>query len=219
MMKQDEITIIKIPLLGVPHLQIAALNVEQINIKSWLCGGSTLLSTYRKDHARKYYHEADQQRCIGASLLLDHFLRPYGLREAAMEYGMNEHGKPYFLHHPELHFNLSHSEKFAVAAFADHPIGVDIEKITPFDPETAAFCMKESEIRALQSHPKGAHDFLFTTSWCLKEAIVKAKGTGIEDEFPIVQLKQGIPHWEEDPTSNLSYRIFRLEDYVGAIVF
>ena len=35
------------------------------------------------------------------------------------------HGKPYFLHAPQLHFNLSHSGRHWLCAFSGAPVGLD----------------------------------------------------------------------------------------------
>ena len=218
-MHGNELKIIDIPILGNSTVQVAALNVSSLDIGSWLHDSMHPLSDYRKAHALAYIQEADQQRSLGATLLLDYFLRQYNLREANMEYGKTAFGKPYFKNHPELHFNLSHSGEFAIAAFDHQPIGVDIEQLTPFEEEVAACCMQPSEIAGLKAYPETRHNQLFTTSWCLKEAILKARGTGIDQTFPIIHFEQGLPKWNEETNEQWNYRIFQLEDYMGAVAF
>lgn len=38
------------------------------------------------------------------------------------------HGKPYFLHAPQLHFNLSHSGRHWLCAFSGAPVGLDVQQ-------------------------------------------------------------------------------------------
>ena len=42
------------------------------------------------------------------------------------------YGKPELISHPDIHFNISHSEDIAACALSRQEIGVDIEKIQPF---------------------------------------------------------------------------------------
>ena len=218
-MDVSDLNIIRIPILGNANLHVAALNVESLDVESWLHDSRYPISPYRKKHALRYVQEIDQKRSLGATLLVDYFLRQFHLCEALMDYGISAYGKPFFKQHPELHFNISHSGKFAIVAFDVHPIGVDIERVTSFQEEFASYCMKPLEIASLKAAPVEQQDQLFTTCWCLKEAVLKAKGTGINEEFPSIEFEHNLPTWHDDSNPQLTYRLFQLEDCMGAIVF
>lgn len=218
-MNQSDLNIIPIPILGNATIHVAALNIDSLDIKSWLHGDASPISPYRKVHALQYVQAIDQKRSLGATLLIDYLLRQYNLCEASMEYGKSTFGKPYFKQHPEIHFNISHSGKFAIVAFDIHPIGVDIEQVTPFQEELATFCMQPSEIACIKATPVEQQDTLFTTCWCLKEAILKAKGTGLTDDFPTLQIESNLPAWHDESSEQFTYRMFQLEDCMGAVVF
>lgn len=91
------------------------------------------------------------------------------------------YGKPELISHPDIHFNISHSEDIAACALSRQEIGVDIEKIQPF---------RESVIRKVLTD--GEKDFLnrmgtdtvsrqewFFRFWTLKESRIKHSGMGL----------------------------------------
>ena len=51
---------------------------------------------------------------------------------------LTDRGKPFFPDHPQVQFNLSHTEGAVLAGISDCPIGVDIEKIRPVAPRLMA---------------------------------------------------------------------------------
>ncbi len=82
-------------------------------------------------------------------------------------------GKPL---HPNCHVSLSHSHGLAVAAAADIPVGLDIERVDAarFTPALAARIAAKGE-----SPAKNADEFF--TLWTVKEAAAKLSGRGIAD--------------------------------------
>lgn len=95
------------------------------------------VSGYRREKVRAYRFERDRRLSLLAGLLLDELLRERGLRERDMAYAEGDQGKPSFTEYPELHFSLAHSGEVAVAALADVPIGVDVERLVGFPRDIA----------------------------------------------------------------------------------
>ena len=80
------------------------------------------------------------------------------------------HGKPYFLHAPQLHFNLSHSGRHWLCAFSGAPVGLDVQQHRA--------CQKQALARRFFSPTECA--FLERTAyvpffdlWCAKESYLK----------------------------------------------
>ena len=100
-------------------------------------------------------------------------------------------------------FNLSHSGEQAALALARLPVGLDIEKELPPDPDLQDFCLSEAERRS------GAG---LTALFTSKEALVKAEGSGLPDDLasvPALPLN-GTVRWQ----GKLYYRQnFRREAY------
>ena len=86
------------------------------------------------------------------------------------------HGKPYFLHAPQLHFNLSHSGRHWLCAFSGAPVGLDVQQHRA--------CQKQALARRFFSPAECA--FLERTAyvpffdlWCAKESYLKYLGRGL----------------------------------------
>jgi phosphopantetheine--protein transferase-like protein len=79
------------------------------------------------------------------------------------------------------HVSLSHSNGFAIAAASDierfDALGVDIEKVEPRSESWVNDYFTDEEIRAAGKGDSRWHEF--TRMWCLKEAVLKAMGTGL----------------------------------------
>lgn len=111
------------------------------------------------------------------------------MKEIIYQYG--EFGKPALaetvicsdttgLAENRIHFNLSHSGRFAVIAVSDTPVGIDIEgqKKNRLAVAKRCFCMEEYE--DIVAAPSGEEqDRRFLEYWTMKEAYVKWSGDGL----------------------------------------
>lgn len=132
----------------------------------------------RRERALRFRFAKDQRLCIGAGLLAAHMLQQAGAADLTLAYG--EHGKPYLLHHPSIHFNLSHSGTLAVCAVDDAPLGVDVEVVHDHDAAVAEYCFQPEELAWLDQAPDRAR--AFTRLWVRKESYIKLTGTGLSRE-------------------------------------
>lgn len=86
------------------------------------------------------------------------------------------HGKPFFREAPQLHFNISHSGGLWACAFADSPVGVDVQRHCPIRREAIArrfFCPEEVDwLRRTQYAA-------FFDLWTAKESYLKYTGQGL----------------------------------------
>ncbi|NKB87755.1 MAG: 4'-phosphopantetheinyl transferase superfamily protein [Acidobacteria bacterium] len=99
--------------------------------------------------------------------------------EVAIELG--EHGKPEVCG-ADFHFNLSHSGDRAVLALSrEGPIGIDIEAMAPRRPfaRLARRFFAASEIEWFEEYGEDDRREAFYRLWTLKEAYLKAVGTGL----------------------------------------
>lgn len=142
------------------------------------------LSTYRKTKADTYKHSLGKQLSVGAALLLNQLLKPYGLREHDMTYSEGLHGKPLFTNAPELRFCLSHSGTKVAAAIMEGDdrclLGLDIQSLTKTRLGVARKVFTPDDYILLTNIPCGqSQDALFTQLWSEYEAKGKAFGTGL----------------------------------------
>lgn len=119
--------------------------------------------------------------CLAAGLVTDIGLNSYGLREKDMKYGFTGRGKPVFLNHPEIHFNVSHSGHYAVAAFSEEfDPGIDIERCSRISNRIIYNFFSEGERELILSgKTDDERKLMFGRIWTVREAFMKATGLGL----------------------------------------
>jgi 4'-phosphopantetheinyl transferase len=114
-----------------------------------------------------------RRRYLRAHAALRSILRK--VTDARLDFALQEKGKPYLPHVPEIQFNLSRSRDRAMVAVAlDIPVGVDIERVRPIT-EHAAIARRY--FPPGESDPVNARDFFHR--WTRFEAVLKAQGIGL----------------------------------------
>lgn len=181
------------------------------------------LSEYRQKKVQAMRFPEGKAESLGVGLLLDHALRrwrvadedtlqsvsaggrgtlqdvPAGGRgtllcEKMMTIALGEQGKPFFRDHPGIHFSLSHTKHWVMAAVSDHPVGCDIETIDRHDddrkPSRTSSCKPQriaerffspQENSWFLSFPEGNRSTAFTRIWTMKEAVIKLSGNGLSE--------------------------------------
>lgn len=136
---------------------------------------------WRREKALRFAHRQGRVECALSYLELCRGLREeYGICEMP-EFGYGEHGKPYLLHFPHIHFSLSHCRQAVGCLLSDTPCGLDIESERVCTPSLIRYTMNDDEVRQIEesSHPNKA----FLQLWTRKEAFLKMRGTGLTDEL------------------------------------
>ena len=86
-------------------------------------------------------------------------------------------GKPYFPARPDIHFNVSHSGKFALCCVDETPVGADIERIVPRRDTLPRYVFSPAEFAYYKE--QGGDWATFYRLWTCKESVVKQRGDGI----------------------------------------
>ena len=143
--------------------------------------GLAQLSVQRREQALRFRHELGRRTCTAAYLLLCEGLqKEYGITEKPIfEYG--EHGKPWIVGHPEIHFNLSHCREAVLCMLSDRPVGVDVESVRKFKDSLIRYTMNDKEVEMIMQAPRP--DVEFIRLWTRKEAVLKLTGEGINDNL------------------------------------
>lgn len=128
--------------------------------------------------------------------LLEYILQQHFNIPKLPEIAYLEHGKPYFTQHPELSFNITHTNTTMAIIVADiGPVGIDIETIKVRKNfqglEERVLHTKEQVWLKKQTNYLKA----FFTLWSSREAYLKATGTGLS----------GLSSLELDMSTNLAY--------------
>lgn len=141
------------------------------------------LAQWERERAARFRFEKDARRYVLGHVALRQRLGHHlNLAPAQVPLQTTALGKPFIKGHP-VHFNLSHSEDWAlIGLHARQIIGVDIEVHHPIEnlDALAGQNYTSAEWAALQASPDPLHGFL--TCWTRKEACLKALGSGFSVE-------------------------------------
>ncbi len=125
-------------------------------------------------------------------------------------------GKPYFPDHPGYHFNLSHSEPYALCALDNAPVGADIQTIRDdLRPRLPGrVCSAQEAIWLVEQSDRWRS---FALLWALKEARLKYTGTGLragirETSVPLPEVGKTL--YSHD---GLWFRIYEGTDWMAAV--
>ena len=152
---------------------------------------SRMLSPYRRAKLERFASAGTETAaarrannydlCLAAGLVTDIGLKAYGLNESDMKYGTAAGGKPIFINHPEIRFNISHAGHYAVAAFSDeYEPGIDIEDCRRISNRIIFGIFGEEERRLIMEAPDEATRMqMFGRIWTVREAFVKSTGLGL----------------------------------------
>ncbi len=136
--------------------------------------------------AGRFHFEKDHNHFIVAHGLLRTLLGQYlHMHPGQLRFCVNDYGKPALdpsFHEQPLNFNMSHSHKLALYAFAFHrQIGIDVEYMrADVDFEgVARHSFSPVEQGVLHALPVEARKQAFYNCWTRKEAYIKARGMGL----------------------------------------
>jgi|GEM_PF-3376925 len=139
-----------------------------------------------KMHLKDRLGEQALRLRIVSDMLLQYVLRHhYGLDDHGAAVGLTELDKPFLINRRDLYFNLTHSGKLSALCVSSTPCGVDAELRKKRSAEAKLvrryFHTEEQAVyEALDEHRRT--DYFFHI-WTLKEAYLKAKGSGIRDSL------------------------------------
>lgn len=200
----------QLPKLGGPGIA----EIWRIHIPSCMDGITELykvLSFEEKYKASLFYQEKDRHRFIIGKAILKIFLGTYlSIHPETINFTYGLYKKPVLKLGDQIpvHFNLSHSGNYVLIAFADKPIGVDIEYIdTNLDiNEIIKVAFSDDEIVFMTKQTTRIE--LFFQLWTRKEALLKAASKGIDNDIKYVPSLNG-NHFvqSEQLNGNESWRV------------
>ena len=145
------------------------------------------LSKYRLDKANRYKSNKDRNLSLAAGLVFNMGLKElYNLKEKEIDIGLLEYGKPYVINHPEINFNIAHSNSMSICVFSSTRVGCDIEKVRKFNIDVINRCYSDKEIEFINKADN--KDLAFTRIWLHKEAFLKNLGIGLNDNMKDISI-------------------------------
>lgn len=175
----DDTRLIKLPSVGGADCWLIQLDGFDTST------ATKILSPSELSRAARFKFEKDRHQFFASRIAMRLVLSTClggNNEEIAIHVGLE--GKPFLPSYP-LHFNLSHSEGWAlIGIHPSHPVGVDIE-IDSNLPDMEALmqnCFTEQEQLAIKQSPSIDKLPAFYRCWTRKEACLKALGSGLTIE-------------------------------------
>jgi 4'-phosphopantetheinyl transferase len=150
---------------------------------------ASILSADERERAARFRFDVHRNRFLRCrALLRQRLAETLDLDAASIVFQYGAHGKPEV---DGVHFNVSHSDHFAVIAISrDMPVGIDVERIDGSKEvlplARTAFSIAEYEALAAMTPSEQLASFFRT--WARKEAYLKLLGTGFSrpsDSFTV----------------------------------
>lgn len=138
---------------------------------------------YRREKALRFRFPKGRFQSLAVGLLLRKACKDFEIPGADEYVTLEKNGKPCFVDHPDIQFNLSHSENRAMCVMsrgADSPVGCDVEKIKDDRGELAErFFMPEEAAWIKGFQEESLRNDAFYRLWTLKECYMKVTGLGL----------------------------------------
>ena len=215
---------------GQVHVWRASLDLPTEEIERLV----TLLSTDEIARANKFHFLEHERRFIAARGILRQLLGNYlKISPNTIEFEYSDCGKPRLaasMNNSFLQFNVSHSLEYALYGFTNHHlIGVDIEFLREIrdTAELAKRFFTHREFQLIANLAKEERQKVFFQLWTIKEAYLKAIGTGLSNSLSDIEitfdcakrLKLLAIRRNIDAVSNWSmYHFAPAANYVAAII-
>lgn len=156
------------------------------------------LPAWRRKACDALRFPSDRRRSAAAWMALRGLLAARGIDADALGVAFGETGKPRFEPSVGVHFSISHSGGRVMAAVSDGPVGCDVERIAPTDPDVVRAALSPREFAAVARIPGGTErDRGFCRLWVRKESYLKALGSGVGGGLAAVPVLEGEtpPEW------------------------
>jgi 4'-phosphopantetheinyl transferase len=172
------------------HVSVLAFGLDDVE------ADLDCLSETERHRADELFTATLTHRYRAARSMLRHALAQSLQRPAAeLSIEVDQHGKPWLPEHPELHFNVSHSAGQGLIGLGPCQLGVDVEATTSRhcdNDELARWVLEPAALDAWLGMDAPQRAELLCRAWTFKEALVKARGTGLgEIGFSTVVVPAG----------------------------
>ena len=184
----------KIGVIGVIHVDLTPHDAHEASAFLWL-------NDDERARASKFAHPGARRRYVLCRAALRAILcAELGCDNERLSFGAGEHGKPFALVDDmpvETSFNLSHGGRHGLIAIApEGRVGVDVEERThrrDFDRliEEVFTPSEQAELNGMRGRRRVA---MFYKLWTIKEALIKALGTGFSLDPATFEAPEAMRH-------------------------
>ena len=140
-----------------------------------------LTDSEKRARILRYRNIIDRKRSVCAEMLAKKAIADrFSVSPGEVELSADDKGKPVCKNF-KIELSLTHSGDYAACAISDVPIGIDIQKIVPYNPRVAGKVCSKAELEAIEKSGDRAAEFI--KLWTKKEAVLKMQGTGFNQSI------------------------------------
>ncbi len=151
-----------------------------------------MLSEIELERCKRFVFDRDRNTYIIAhGLLREKLGRQIGQDAKNVNIAIGDNGKP-MLESGDVFFNLSHSNQWVAMAFSyDSELGVDVESTSPVRnwQEIVPNYFSDAEKWYIDNCSEAQQYIAFLKCWTRKEAVLKAKGTGLTEQLKKIETR------------------------------
>lgn len=137
------------------------------------------------------------------------------------EYGSN--GKPFLVDYPQMHFNVSHSGDFVVAAFDRQAVGIDIQEHRTLKESMARHFLTVWELEQTAMQMEGVNrEEILCRLWAIKESYIKLTGEGMKKsmkDFRVNRQNCRIEDEQRQPVAEFVEKVWMDKYYISVCSF
>jgi 4'-phosphopantetheinyl transferase len=181
-----------VPALGSRQVHLWVIDHQRLSPQVFT--QAALVSYEERQRAGAYHFRRDRIRYLAVrSVLRDLLARYLGMKPAEVPLILEVEGKPQIAP-PNLagiFFNLTHTDRFSLIALTcQAAIGVDLEAVVPQsgNEELARHILSERELAIYDALPEHLKLDRFYMLWTMKEAVLKAFGTGFRADPRMLEV-------------------------------
>lgn len=122
------------------------------------------------------FNTLEEQRKASLELISYGLEAEYNIKEANQNLDYSPLGKPFLRNYMDIHISLAHCRHGVTAILSRERVGIDIEKLKPYNIYAARKILDEVELKRVEASVDSSREFF--RYWTLKESYIKAIGMG-----------------------------------------
>jgi len=170
-------------------------------------GAHPLFSASRNEKIARMHTDEGRMQCACAELA--YLVIETLLNRTPAPYEYRENGKPFYKEAGKGFLSFSHVRSAGACAFANEPLGLDVEDAGRDLRRITRRLLSQTEIA------RGENDFV--KAWCVKESFVKLTGEGLSRPFPSLTMENNRILDEEEGREEACFRTGKCGELLWAV--
>lgn len=122
------------------------------------------------------FNTLEEQKKASLELITYGLDSEFYIKERNLQLDYSPLGKPFLRDYKDIHISLAHCRHGVTAILSRERVGIDIEKVRPYNIYAARKTLDEVELKRVEASVDSSREFF--RYWTLKESYIKAIGMG-----------------------------------------